>query len=717
MQALRSPFAKDATRRAPRVVTGLVPLEHRDRIVPGGTLVYVEDYKTKFRPKPAAAQATLIEGFERLRGDATQKAAPLYLLDLDPPKAIAIWNDLGIDFILDDFRTRMVIGVYGLAALPGALGRLSKSPADVLDGLSRADVLAVAPAMASARLSSKKKAGQDDADYWLVTWPRTAAIALIPIAVGSLGRARDEAESALRFLDKRRHGGVLREVAAAYGAEASAALDEVLAFIELPGKPSKVPEWASPEKLPPLVGRDGPPLDEASRRVLLELLITFPPELITTFVSFEEPKEGELEVGRDEARHVARFHPEVLRARDELTVASREAVVAALHSAWMGAGGTGKDKWALFAVSALGGDASVDLLRDAVLSSHKEKKHGRARLIVDALALFGTPASLAALSSIANRKALKETAAAAEACLSEAARRAGSSADELADVITPRPAPDATLPPGARLVLGPDLALVVLDGAGARLPPPLTAKAWKEAGELAKRDFLDAATRFERRMVEGRRMTATHFRSAILRHPVLAELAQRLVFTVHSRDDAPPRAAAHVEGTSLVDRAGTAVALTDEDVIGVAHPLDLDAKERAAWSETLSELELLPPFPTLGRPVFAVEAAERKATSIERFAGKSVPTGALLGLTRLGWTAIDDDRTVVRLTRTLRGIHASLPVTPGYHIGRPDPKQPQTLGAIAVSGDEGAFARTPAVLGEVDPVVFSELVREVTTLG
>lgn len=103
MQSLRSPFAKDAPPRAPRVVPGLAPLPHRDRIVPGGNLVYVEGYKTKFRPKPAAEQATLLEGFERLRGDPKQKSAALYLLSLDADTAVAVWNDLGIDFILDDF--------------------------------------------------------------------------------------------------------------------------------------------------------------------------------------------------------------------------------------------------------------------------------------------------------------------------------------------------------------------------------------------------------------------------------------------------------------------------------------------------------------------------------------------------------------------------------------------------------------------------------------
>ena len=107
---------------------------------------------------------------------------------------------------------------------------------------------------------------------------------------------------------------------------------------------------------------------------------------------------------------------------------------------------------------------------------------------------------------------------------------------------------------------------------------------------------------------------------------------------------------------------------------------------------------------------------ERAGACLERFVGKEVTTGALLGLARLGWKASVDDRKVASCVRAFGDIRARLAFAPGYDVGRPAPKAALTLGRIELTRKQSPFARAPAALETVDRVVLSELVREVSTL-
>src|SRR3989442_628299 len=79
--------------------------------------------------------------------------------------------------------------------------------------------------------------------------------------------------------------------------------------------------------------------------------------------------------------------------------------------------------------------------------------------------------------------------------------------------------------------------------------------------------------------------------------------------------------------------------------VEIIHPLHLGEEERARWGELLSDYEIAPPFPQLGRPIYRLEPGEGVQTEITRFEHVKLPAISLVGtLERLGWTrAISQD--------------------------------------------------------------------------
>ncbi len=63
---------------------------------------------------------------------------------------------------------------------------------------------------------------------WLMAYPETAIHGLIPPAVGKVGKDRDAAEAALRYLASQEHRDAIEKLAAQAGAEVTASISEIL---------------------------------------------------------------------------------------------------------------------------------------------------------------------------------------------------------------------------------------------------------------------------------------------------------------------------------------------------------------------------------------------------------------------------------------------------------------------------------------------------------
>ncbi|WP_395109469.1 DUF4132 domain-containing protein [Actinomadura sp. SCN-SB] len=220
----------------------------------------------------------------------------------------------------------------------------------------------------------------------------------------------------------------------------------------------------------------------------------------------------------------------------------------------------------------------------------------------------------------------------------------------------------------------------------------------------------DQIRRLEAAMVAGRRWTPEEFRASFADHPLIRHIARRLVWLA---DDRSFRIA---EDRTLADSADTQFTLPASARIGIAHPLHL-GEDAAAWSELFADYEITQPFPQLGRPVHALTGDERAASRLAAFAGARVPTGMVLGLIRYGWErGIPQDGGVehdISLQVTPdRAIMIYL--DPGIAAGAVDVFPEQTIREVLIYKTLGV--KGDAAFGELDPVIASEVLAQLTAL-
>ncbi|GAA0328960.1 DUF4132 domain-containing protein [Actinoallomurus spadix] len=201
-------------------------------------------------------------------------------------------------------------------------------------------------------------------------------------------------------------------------------------------------------------------------------------------------------------------------------------------------------------------------------------------------------------------------------------------------------------------------------------------------------------------------------------HPIGRPLTERLLWEV---EVAPGqwRSGLPVEGgRRFIDAAGEPWAVADEDApIRLWHPARAVPEEIRAWRGHLTERRIRQPFPQVFREIYPLGPAERKTRSYSgRFAGRGVRFRQVYALMKArGWEPAmlgpwDGGHEGVA-TRVIagRGWRGRL------FLEYADPARQEDL---AITGQVRFERRTEdgwraAVLEEVPPVVFSELMRDV----
>jgi hypothetical protein len=202
-----------------------------------------------------------------------------------------------------------------------------------------------------------------------------------------------------------------------------------------------------------------------------------------------------------------------------------------------------------------------------------------------------------------------------------------------------------------RVVLGPDLAPLVRgdDGkAKADLPKPSAkddaAKAeaaiadWKVLKKALREAVKVQVFRLEQAMVVGRRWSPDEFRTLLVRHPLMVNLVRRLLWGGYDTKAKLALTFRVTEEGEYADAEDRPCTLDKVASAGVVHPLGLSEEQRAKWGEVFADYEIIAPFPQLGRPVYGLEGAEAKAHEITRFAGKKIPGVSVASyLEKSGW--------------------------------------------------------------------------------
>ena len=569
----------------------------------------------------------------------------------------------------------------------------------------------VAPLIADglARYKSCKGLARE----WLQAFPEEAAIGLLPVA---LTKGGDAARAALRVLANGGAQDTIRAAADRYGAEARAEVDVLLDFDPLDDLPKKLPKrpaWLVPEQLSPPESKAGGCLPPEAVTALCEML---------AFTPLEPPYAG------------------VEQVRESCTADSLARFSWDLFQLWRAADGSGKPDWCLLQLALFGDDETARTLTPLVRRWPGEARHQRAKKALDVLATIGTDVALMHLYGIGQKLKFKALKTAAAEKIEHVAQQRGLTPLELAD----RLVPDLDLEPDGTLTLdyGPrqftvgfdeSLKPFVRDASGKvlkSLPKPgkgddaERAKAAKKRWSAMKKDARDVArtqiTRVELVMTSRRRWEAGTFRTFLVEHPLLIHLVQRLVWGVYDDQGALTATFRVAEDRTMSDLDDEAFALPDDATVGVPHRIELDELGLAnRWGEVFTDYEILQPFPQLGREVHHLNDLQKKGYALDLVQGQKVHFGKVVGLEDAGWRSglPQEGGCVLEYLRPMGDDwEAELLLDPGIIAGDPSFEPLQELGAVVVraKGTEGDAGRQK--LSEVDPLLLSELIRDLTGL-
>jgi hypothetical protein len=236
--------------------------------------------------------------------------------------------------------------------------------------------------------------------------------------------------------------------------------------------------------------------------------------------------------------------------------------------------------------------------------------------------------------------------------------------------------------------------------------------------------------RLERAMCTERTIARDVFLEHFVAHPWMLHLTRRLVWAIANDDGAST-----TTGTTFRVAEDGSLATIDDDPfllpegarVSIPHAARLDDATRTRWSTVLADYELLQPFAQLARPVATPTEVEARGTTLTRFSGRKVPSGALRGMRTRGWSPwVDSWITTIekafphvgsthvgstRVGSTRAGskrVGVALGFEPGYSPAGEE-AEAQTLGDVELHG--------LASFAELGPVRFSELVRDLETLG
>ena len=390
----------------------------------------------------------------------------------------------------------------------------------------------------------------------------------------------------------------------------------------------KIPVWLTPAQFPPLRVRGRRLNDRHGASIMQAMLAT----------------------------SATRRHPLLVAAKEHCSAESRDAFTRAIFDRWM-ENESQKDKFGITAITHLGADSAVVRLCTEIEIWPGKNERALSNEAIRCLRRIGTDFAVQRLGALARKGKYNSVKDQATWQMSALASDRGLSKNELED----RLVPDCGLDDQGRrefsygtrsfsFVLSPDLKPMLRDENGKIRPnPPKPAKKddqeiahaslaeWKRVKKQIKEVAVFQASRLEHAMLSARRWPRADFESLLVRHPLVTNLVQRVIW---EGLDANGNRTALFRVTQEQDYADIEDKPLDlkAETIGIPHPLEMTEEERIAWGEILSDYELGEPFPQLGRPIYGLEPGEKSKQRAERFERMSLPAPSLVfGLERLGW--------------------------------------------------------------------------------
>ena len=279
------------------------------------------------------------------------------------------------------------------------------------------------------------------------------------------------------------------------------------------------------------------------------------------------------------------------------------------------------------------------------------RNHGARRAQVDALmhTLFanGQPAAVQLLLSVSRRFKQASVQATAARLVEALAEQRGWTPEELADRTIPTAGFDADallrLDFGSREFIGRatplgTIELSTAEGATIKSLPGARAADDKELVAGAKKQLTTSrkelkavltqqTARLYEAMCAGRTWTASDWREFLLGHPLVGQLASRLVWIADPGLQQQPFRP--TEDGGLIDTDDELVELPDDSQVVLAHRVSVGDAASAEWLQHLADYEVPPLFEQFGNPLPAID---RTATQLTDLKGHLTDTFSFRGL-------------------------------------------------------------------------------------
>jgi hypothetical protein len=425
----------------------------------------------------------------------------------------------------------------------------------------------------------------------------------------------------------------------------------------------------------------------------------------------------------------------VARVKAMTTTASQSELAWELFSSWNVAGAPSKEGWAFTAMGLLGEDECARRITPLIRTWPGESQHQRAVTGLDVLATIGSDVALMHLHGIAQKLKFKGLQEKAREKIDQIAEARGLSADELAD----RLVPDLGLDDDGSLTLdfGPRRFRVVFDEAlkpqvkeeGGKvlsdLPKPrkdddadksaAAVETWKALKKDAKTIAQQQVLRLELAMCARRRWSPDVFQRFLVEHPLVRHLVLRLAWGAYDASGGLLSVFRVAEDGTFASVDDDAFSLPGGASVGVAHTLETRPEDEAKLAQVFGDYELLQPFTQLGRETYRLTDEETQKGTVERWKGKKVPTGKVLGLEARGWRRgqPQDGGHIGWVEKTVGDHTYSIDLEPGIAVGDVSMFPEQEVLGLGAGVDFRWRKGAGRSLASVDPIVMSELIRDI----
>lgn len=343
-------------------------------------------------------------------------------------------------------------------------------------------------------------------------------------------------------------------------------VEDITEFLASPK--GRLPKWISLAALPRVKTSSGDTLSEKELRGLI----------------LRASREGS--AGRE---------PRFWRLHESLDSVSATELARAVLADWRTAGEQSKFKWALSLYAALADDDALDTIGLDLDELAGRGRHHQAKWWLEAFASRGGTRGLGWIAFWA-RNGLRPTVKnLSRELLEEAANDAG----------------DVNL----RASLDP----FIDQDAGDRVVPDL----WPESDEQRRALLEKESQRLERAMIEGRSWSAAQLRGVVFQRAPLRQMLGTLVLKLHDVEEreaarlrdrdgnivplrvlTPTTRFVRLFDDGLAIETGEVIALGDDRLLTIAHPVEMSGDERATWAQVLASEGAIPVFQQLNRPLF-----------------------------------------------------------------------------------------------------------------